>query len=640
MCGIAGILNYRTDAPPDPAILAGMLQLIAHRGPDDEGRFLAGPVAIGHRRLAILDLSSAGHQPMANAAGDTWIVCNGECYNYRSFYPALTGRGHRFRSRSDTEVMLALYEEYGPAFLEQTDGMYALAIWDARRRSLLLARDRIGIKPLYYWDDGRRLLFASEMKAFLADPTFAPALDPVALRSFFRFMSIPDSTSIFRGVRKLPPGHYLTVENGTVTTHRYWALPTLVPDSPAPSLAEACEDFSARWRHTVASHLVSDTPVGAFLSGGIDSSAVVAAAAPQLPDPLRTFTIAFKGSPELDESRWAGQMAAHFGTAHTEFDLKPDLAGALPAMVWHGDEPLAISSAFALYFLAKMARQQVKVVLSGDGGDEVFAGYPWRHQSLPHLPSALGAAMRALTPALEPLFGSGSEFCRKSGKLWRLLSLPPDQAYSYSVSCFLPAELQALLEPDWLSPLEQMEREDAVRAAYGVPTATTDLNRRLQTDLNTTLVSEMLTKVDRMSMAFGLEVRVPFLDHHLVEWAFRLPDACKLTGQNGKRVVKQAMAPLLPPAILARPKQGFNLPMRKWLQSDLRSLFLDTIASRRFIERGLYRPAALRRLTDQFFRGQAVHPNKLFLILTLELWFQFMVDRQPPPAVLREAPRG
>jgi asparagine synthase (glutamine-hydrolysing) len=616
-----------------------MLQLLAHRGPDDEGRFVSGPVALGHRRLAILDLSAAGHQPMANPAGSAWIVCNGECYNYRSFYPILKSRGWQFRSRSDTEVMLALYEEYGPAFLEQTDGMYALAIWDAKCRRLLLARDRIGIKPLYYWDDGRRLLFASEMKAFLADPAFSPALDPVALRSFFRFMSIPDATGIFRGVRKLPPGHCLTVENGTVTTHRYWELPTLGPDTPAPSLAQACEDFSDRWRHTVASHLVSDTPVGAFLSGGIDSSAVVAAAASQLPTPLRTFTIALKGSPELDEGPWAGQVASHLGTEHTEFDLKPDLVSALPAMVWHGDEPLAISSAFALYFLSKLARQQVKVALSGDGGDEVFAGYPWRHRSLPHLPYGIGAAMRAVTPALEPLFGSGSEFWRKSGKLWRLISAPPDLAYSYSVSCFLPTELQELLEPDWLCSLAQMEDEDAVRRAYAVPGSSTELNRRLQTDLKTTLVSEMLTKVDRMSMAFGLEVRVPFLDHRLVEWAFRLPDACKLEGQNGKRVVKQAMAPLLPPAILDRPKQGFNLPMREWLQTDLRTLFLDAVTSRRFGERGLYRPRALRRLTDQFFRGQAVHPNKLFLILTLELWFQLMVDRQSPPAVL-ESSRG
>ncbi|HEV8454213.1 MAG TPA: asparagine synthase (glutamine-hydrolyzing), partial [Gemmatimonadales bacterium] len=378
MCGIAGIVHFHPESRANEALVRRMTELLAHRGPDDTGIYASGPVSLGHRRLSIIDLSAGGHQPMANETGSVWITYNGECYNHRDFVAGLQTRGHRFRSTSDTETLLALYEEQKPEFLSRIDGMFALAIWDARRRRLLLARDRLGIKPLFYYHDREHLVFASELKALLADRSVPSEISDVALADFLHLMSIPDPEGIFRGVRKLLPGHYLVVEDGRVREEAYWEVPMMEPAREV-GLAVASQEFEAMFRRAVTSHLLADVPVGAFLSGGVDSGAVVAMAAGNSAKPMMSFASTFRGLSEFDESPYARQVAALYGTEHHEFDLTPNLVEALPRIVWHADEPFAISSALPLYFLAQLARQHVKVVLTGDGGDEVFAGYTWRH---------------------------------------------------------------------------------------------------------------------------------------------------------------------------------------------------------------------------------------------------------------------
>ncbi|MBV8890347.1 MAG: asparagine synthase (glutamine-hydrolyzing) [Alphaproteobacteria bacterium] len=613
MCGIAGIFEFGTGAPADPRLLARMTELIAHRGPDDSGHWVSGDVGLGHRRLSIIDISAAGHQPMASEDGTVWITYNGECYNYAELAAGLRARGHRFRSASDTEVILHLYQERGERFLDALDGMFALAIWDARKQCLLLARDRIGIKPLYYFADDRRLLFSSEMKGLLADPRVPTAIDLAALAEYFHLLSIPDQHCILRGVHKLPPGHFLKATRSGIERRQYWKL-AVTPDRRL-SLDEACEQFETRFSAAVTSHMVSDVPVGAFLSGGVDSSSIVAAGSRIATTPLDTFSITFPGLAEFDESPYAAAVAAHCGARHHEFALTPDLIDGLGRVVWHADEPFAISSAFALYYLAGLARRHVKVALSGDGGDEVFAGYVWRHVDFP---SAANRARR--TTAISRLLPT---------RLREALDPPSrDERYLRSFTCFQREELAELLQPELASAAVETVQNSVVQRCFEGAPGEDQLDRKLYTDIKTTLVSEMLTKVDRMTMAHGLEARVPFLDHHLVEWAFTVPSGYKLREREGKYLVKKAMERHLPHEILYRPKQGFNVPMKLWMRAELQDFVRGNLNSRRFAERGLYRPEAVAGLLDDHFTGRVDASNKIFALLMLELWFQKFVDQR------------
>jgi asparagine synthase (glutamine-hydrolysing) len=625
MCGIAGIFEFDPAARADSRLLEQMTTLIAHRGPDDWGHVLRGNVGLGHRRLSIIDLSPGGHQPMSSEDGRVWITYNGECYNYPELAARLRSRGHRFRSSSDTEVILRLYLERGERFLEEVDGMFALAIWDERTQTLLLARDRIGIKPLYYFADRRRFLFASEMKALLADETIAIDIDPVALAHYFNLLSVPDPHSILKGIRKLLPGHYLTVSRRGVEKGCYWNL-AVRPDSRA-SLEAVCAEFNERFTASVSSHTLSDVPVGAFLSGGVDSSAIVATAAPVNPSPIETFSITFPGLAEFDESQYAAAAAAHCGASHHEFHLTPNLIEDLPQIVWHADEPFAISSAFALFHLAKLARENVKVVLSGDGGDEVFAGYVWRHVDFPPMPkAAVAAASRAAT-----MVAALGSFAGLLPQRWRKRlahAAAPDERYLRSFSCFQSEDLAELLQPDAAAEMVEHLSENVVQSYLEQAPGEEQLARKLYTDIKTTLVSEMLTKVDRMTMAHGLEARVPFLDHHLVEWAFTVPGHFKLANNEGKLLVKKAMEGRLPRELLYRRKQGFNVPLKLWMRAELRPYIRDTFASARFKARGLYRPNAVEMLLERHFSGAADCSNKIFAMLMLELWYQQFTDRR------------
>lgn len=622
MCGIAGICNFRNHEPVDLCVLHRMTDIIQHRGPDDEGHFIDGHVGLGHRRLSIIDLSPSGRQPMGSISGQTWITYNGECYNYRELREDLRASGYQFRSQSDTEVLLALYERDGIEFLQKLEGMYAFALWDARRERLLLARDRIGIKPLFYSCDGSRLLFASELKALLADRRVACDVDHAALASFFRLMSIPDPQSIFRGIKKLLPGHYLLLERGQMSIHEYWDVTTTHAEENASIEHSICE-FGSAFRRAIKSHMVADVPVGAFLSGGVDSSAVVAVASGESSTPLRTFAISFRGLADFDEAPFAARVAALYRTAHEQFDMTPDLVRALPNIVWHGDEPSGISSALGVYFLSQAARRHVKVVLTGDGGDEVFAGYPWRHRG----PYGMLTRLLGKLVARWPANLTSAPTARKLRKVARTMSATPSAAYALHVNLYAKDELSQLLTGD-AREAARAATIDPIEQYYSKLKTAGDLTRKLYADLKTTLVSEMLTKVDRMTMAFGLEARVPFLDRRLVEWAFRIPDAHKFNAGEGKYVVKRAFESQLPSEILYRSKHGFNVPLRHWMTTELADFISDTVSSARFRQRGIVVPQMADALLRRLFSGAEDCSNHVFELIALELWFQRYVDRR------------
>lgn len=625
MCGIAGLFEFDPGARPDRRLLEGMTRAIAHRGPDDAGHLVRDNVGLGHRRLSIIDLSASGHQPMSNDDESVWIVYNGECYNYRSLRDDLIARGHRFRSTSDTEVILRLYELRGETFLREIDGMFALAIWDRRRKKLILARDRIGIKPLFYYADRRRLRFASEMKALLVDPTVPAEINVAALGDYLHLLSIPDPHSILVGVRKLQPGHYLRATPSGVEERSYWDLGIHI--DPDMSFETACREFGERFCNSVVSHMVADVPVGAFLSGGVDSSSIVYNATRATNLPIETFSITFPGLAEFDESPFASAVATHCGARHHEFNLTPNLVESLPRIVWHADEPFAISSAFALYHLAELARRHVKVVLSGDGGDEVFAGYVWRHVDFPELPSAADALINRVVDTLSrrpSLLNAMPESLR--ARVRRLRSR--DERYVQSSLCFQDNELEALLEPEIAISVHRAWQDNVVQRYLDEAPTAEQLARKLYCDVKTTLVSEMLTKADRMTMAHGLEARVPFLDHHLVEWAFTVPGIHKLRDSSGKVLIKKAMEKALPHDILYRPKQGFNVPMKLWMRNELRDFVRDNLTESRIRRRGHFRPEAVEKIVDDHFAGTRDASNKIFTMVMLEFWYQTFVDNR------------
>jgi asparagine synthase (glutamine-hydrolysing) len=628
MCGIAGIFEFNAIAPSSN-LLAAMTNLLAHRGPDGSGHLVRDNVALGHRRLSIIDLSQKAHQPMSDEDESCWIVYNGECYNYRSLREQLVSRGHRFKSQSDTEVILQLYRERGEEFLQDIDGMFALAIWDRKQHKLIVARDRVGIKPLFYHIGHRRLLFASEMKALLADPTVPTSVNLAALGDYLHLLTVMDANSIFSGIRKLRPGSYLRVTPAGVEEKEYWNLEIQI-DRKMGFDAAACE-FDKRFARTVASHMVADVPVGAFLSGGVDSSAIVARAARLNNRPIETFSISFPGLQEFDESSFAGLVASHCGTKHHEFNLTPDLIGSLPKIIWHADEPFAVSSAFALYHLSKLARQHVKVVLSGDGGDELLAGYVWRHADFPALPPAADAVLSRVCKLLSRMPNVGRflpAWLRARLKRWT-----QDERYLQSFVAFQDCDLQKILQPHLWRSVQQTWRENDVQRYMDEAPTGEQLAQKLYADVKTTLVSEMLTKVDRMTMAHGLEARVPFLDHHLVQWAFTVPGVHKLSNGSGKRLLKKAMVRDLPQEILHRPKQGFNVPMRLWMRSELREFVRDNLTTSHIRRRGHFAPNAVERIINDHFSGKYDASNKIFAMLMLELWYQKFVDQRASIAV-------
>jgi asparagine synthase (glutamine-hydrolysing) len=607
---------------PD-ALLAAMDSALYHRGPDDNGSWNDSRCALGMRRLSIIDLDG-GRQPISNEDGSVWVVFNGEIYNYRELRMQLEGRGHTLSTRSDTECLVHLYEDRGAELVQLLDGMFAFAIWDRRRGRLLLGRDRLGQKPLYYAEVGGALLFASELKALTCHPRLPRQLSRRALSHYFSFGVTPDDEAILEGVHKLPPAHTLEWQAGRLTLRRYWDLR---PQMRNVSEDEAIDEVQHLVRQAVRSHLVADVPVGAFLSGGIDSAAVVGNMALLGARP-KTFSIGFD-EPRYDELAWARLVARRFETDHHELVVRPDAWALTEELVHFLDEPFADVSAIPTYLVAKLAASQVKVVLSGDGGDEVFAGYDRyllelsRARRLDRLPRPLRALMRQ-TAALLPYRAPGKNWLRHAGldRRWR---------YVDGQSLF-PADLKAHLTDLDDAPLKE-------RAALQAGAPGDDLGRLLYLDTMTYLPLDILHKVDRMTMACSLEARPPLLDHHLVEAVFSLPSSFKIRDGRQKHIFKESLRGLCPDAILSRGKWGFGVPIFRWFRGPLRQPVADVLDDRRTRERGLMRPGFVRTLIDEHDSGRRDQSLRLWALVMLELWCRRVLDAPALPRRL-EARHG
>ena len=633
VCGIAGILE-RDGRPVSREELGLMSEALAHRGPDDRGIYIDENLGLVHRRLSILDLTSAGHQPMGNEDGSLSLVYNGQLYRFDSTRSWLQARGHRFRSRTDTEVILHLYEEKGTHLLEEIDGMFAFALWDGSRRRLLLARDRLGIKPLYYVHMGSRLAFASELKALTRLPWVSTDIDPASLVQYLYQSSVPGKMSILAGIRKLGPGECLLVEKGSSRTYAYWRLPPEQACGSSVDFDQAQSEFQNLLTSAVQSHMVSDVPVGVFLSGGLDSTAVTQAATRAQREPVHTFSVRFPAEPHLDEGPMARETALALGTIHHELVLDHESVRVLPDVIRQADEPFAVASAVAVYHLARFAREWVKVVLTGDGADEILGGYPWRHE--PEIgPRAFlrGLAMAGVRSWRGSRAGKPGLVGEMSARLRRMLKKPGER-YTEILSGFIPEELEALVVPELGELVHSAWRDNPVRTAYDREADGDEINRRLRTDLTTTLVDEMLTKVDRMTMAAGLEARVPFLDGALVEWAFRQPGSFKIRGGLGKLLLRKALAESLP-RTASRPKHGFTAPLGAWLRGPLREQVRDLLSPEVVRRRGFFRPEAVEKLVTAHLARRGDHGRKVYTLLVLEMWLGLLAGEK-----VRELPEG
>jgi asparagine synthase (glutamine-hydrolysing) len=606
-------------------LIARMLSVIEHRGPDGEGHYTEPGVAMGMRRLAIIDLAT-GRQPISNEDGSIWVVFNGEIYNYRELRGLLLARGHKLRTQTDTETIAHLYEDEGERCVERLRGMFAFAVWDRRERRLFLARDRVGKKPLHYALAGRTLVFGSEIKSLLQHPGVKREINLRAISDFLSFGYVPDPATAFAGVRKLPPGHTLTFKDGLINTRRYWDFDySRDPGGRKPEPRE--EYYIERLRELIAEsvrvRLESDVPLGAFLSGGIDSSVVVAMMAREMK--VKTFSIGFSDS-DFDELRYARIAARHFGADHHEFVVTPDVCRLVEEIVWHHDEPFADVSSVPTYVVAKMAREHVTVALSGDGGDEVFAGYERyvvdrRSRRYERIPAFLSRALLRASRAL-PQGAYGKRFLRN-------IALEPAARYVDSVTYFDRDSQLSLFSEDARRALAGYDPARRFELTFAKPVTRSRLERQLYLDSKTYLPGDILVKVDRMSMANSLETRSPLLDHRLIEFAQTIPASLKLRGLETKYILKRAAAGLIPEEIINRPKQGFDVPIRRWFNRELREMLDDTLNDRRARERGDFNHRAVLAILDEHRRGVRDHSRQLWSLLVLELWRRAFIDRQP-----------
>ncbi|HXE81183.1 MAG TPA: asparagine synthase (glutamine-hydrolyzing) [Vicinamibacterales bacterium] len=621
MCGIAGFADPVADESRlahDERLLRRMCAVIRHRGPDDEGIRVDGGVGLGMRRLSIIDLAT-GHQPIRNEDASVWVVFNGEIYNFRELRRDLERRGHRFATASDTEVIVHGYDEWGEGVFARLQGMFGIALWDRRHAVLLLARDRLGIKPLYYADLGGRLLFGSELKSLLATGEIERRLDAAALEHYLAFLYTPPDRSIIRGVRKLPPGRLLRWRGGAVRVHAYWRPPL---DERPMAADEAEAALLQHLRNAVRSHLVSDVPLGAFLSGGIDSSLVVGLMAEASDRPVKTFSIGFD-EPAYDELDAARLVARHFGTDHHEFIVRPDALAIVDRIVAHFDEPFGDASAIPTWYVSELARRHATVVLSGDGGDELFGGYD---RYLPH--PLVARFDRLPVPGAHRLAGALGRRLPRGAMGRRFLqhvAKPPIDRYIESVSFFGPEDRAALLTPSARSD-EQPLPEQRLASLFARTTHLPFGSRMMHADLATYLPEDVLTKVDRMSMAHSIESRVPLLDHRLVEFALTLPLSMKIHDGERKRVLKAVGRRLLPEAILTRPKQGFAVPLAVWCRGRLRDAFADVLRSTRLRQRGCFQAREIDRLLDEHLTGRRDHELRLWQLFVFELWHRQYMD--------------
>jgi asparagine synthase (glutamine-hydrolysing) len=627
MCGICGKVYFDHEHVVTRQEIFEMSHTLVHRGPDGEGVWMAGNVGLAHRRLAIIDLRTVASQPMSNEDGSVWITFNGEIYNFQELRTDLEARGHVFRTASDTEVIVHAYEEYGRQCLDRLRGMFAFAIWDARKRLLFLARDRVGKKPLFYYFGRDRFLFASEIKSLLTDHAVLAEPDPVALDHFLALQYIPAPLTAFRGVQKLPPAHWLEVRDGHIEIGRYWKL-KFTPKRQV-TLSEAVAELRWRFAEAVRLRLVSDVPLGAFLSGGIDSSAVVATMAQEMGRSVQTFAVGFEDA-AFDERPFARQVAERYGTTHTELMVKAPVTDILPRLVWHYDEPFGDASAVPNYAIAALTSQHVTVVLNGDGGDENFAGYEWylKDQVVQRgalLPLCLRQWIASLGQGISPASRRFQLF-HKMTHLAQLLTLPPAQRYAYWLGHFPPEARQQLYTPAFNAAVLESNPEGLFSEVFGQSETEEWVDTMLDADVNLYLPEDLLVKVDRATMAHSLEARSPFLDHVFMEFVASLPSRLKLAGGQQKRVLKAALQDVLPKSVLERPKMGFCVPLARWFREELREMAHDILLAPRAMQRGYFRPQTVAKLLDTHCRGEANHAEYLWDLLMLELWHQTFAD--------------
>ena len=622
MCGIAGVLEFESGLKPSLEGLQRMAGVLTHRGPDEEGFYRSGSVGLAHRRLSIIDLVS-GQQPMVSPDGQVCVVFNGEIYNYPELKADLEQKGYVFRTRSDTEVLLALYLNCGLEAFPKINGMFACAFWDSRTYQLVLARDRFGKKPLFYYQDAHCLLFGSEIKAILAYGGIERKVNLGALHEYLTHSYIVGEQTIIAGIRRLLPAHVLVVRNGQAVCRPYWEL-TFQPGANPPNEAEAVERLEELLLQAVRRRLMSDVPLGAFLSGGLDSSAIVALMARLSDRPVRTFTIGFEESDysELEDAR---TVARYLGTDHHEMIVKPSALDVLPDLVWHLDEPFGDSSAIPTFYVCRAARQHVTVALSGDGGDEVFAGYI-RYREVEHyrrmgkIPAWIRhTIINPLTGAL-PFTWPGWNYLYAMGK-WRDGGLPCGLGiYPYiQEKLYTPAFKTELQEYDPFEPTERLLRQ------------TSDLDsisRYQYLDTLQYLPADILTKVDRMSMANSLEVRSPLLDHNLVEYMATLPVSLKLRGNISKYIFRKFCSQMLPPSVLTKRKQGFAIPKHRWFQTELRAFTEEILLDPKTLARGYFRKETLRQLLRHHATGQRDYSSWIWCLIVLEMWHRLFLDEK------------
>lgn len=622
MCGIAGILNLDASRIAPADVLERMLQSIVHRGPDDDGRLVDGELAMGMRRLSIIDLAD-GKQPIFDESGRYAVVFNGEIYNYRELREQLISRGHTLKTHSDTEVIVHLYEEFGKECLAHLRGMFAFAVWDSRNRELFVARDRLGIKPLYYAERGGTLIFGSEVKALLQHPELSASLDRRALSDYLSLKYVPAPRTLFDGVRALPPGHYLIARQGKLEIQEYWTLSFQKPETPK-SEAEYLEELELLLRESVRLRLRSDVPFGAFLSGGVDSSIIVALMADELNEPVKTFSVGFAGSEGNDELPYAKIVADRFGCEHHTLAISSDdFLQHAERVLCHLDQPIADQATVATHMVASLARQHVKMVLTGEGGDELFAGYaryegeqysPWTR----HWPDFVGKAVRGGASMLPGM--------RRAKIAINALTIRDEATRFANWFPMFSDDAKASLLDQWSAEESSGARHVFDRYLRECD-ATEPLDRMLYCDTKSWLVDYLLLRGDKLTMANSLEARVPLLDHKLVEFAAQLPTNLKLRGKTRKYLLKQLGSKLLPDSIIHRKKQGFPIPIERWIRNEARPLVRDMLSEESLQRRGLFNPKVVQSLIQRHESNYADHATEIWGLVSIEMWLRQFVDQ-------------